>query len=327
MERERDCWAEWLAERRFGGDEEMRRRGFEELAWCRDRVLDNAQLAGGEIVLDVGCGEGLIGFGALERGADTVVFTDISQDLLDFCREAAGNLGALDRCRFLQAPADDLAALGSNSVDILTTRSVLIYVVDKKSAFNEFARVLRSGGRISLYEPINRFAKREADTWFGYDMSAIPDISRKLRAVYEALQPPDTDPMLSFDERDLIDLAEQAGFFPIHLRFEAEITPVEPRTWSGFLNHAGNPRIPTIAETIQQALSAGEQTQLAAHLRPSSRKAEARGGWQAPTSTRPNPEALRGTQPRWASRPAKPAYGRTPQPTAEPGVHCLAAAR
>jgi arsenite methyltransferase len=268
VERERDCWAEWLAERRYGGDEDARRRGLEELARCRDKVLDNAQLADEETVLDVGCGEGLIGFGALERRAGTVIFSDISQDLLDFCREAARDLGMLERCRFVQAPADDLAALESNSVDIVTTRSVLIYVADKESAFNEFARVLRSGGRISLYEPINRFAKRDADTWFGYDMSAIPEISQKVRAVYEALQPPDTDPMLNFDERDLVDLAEQAGFFPINLRLEAEITPVEPRTWSGFLNQAGNPRIPTIGETMQQALTPDEQNQLTAHLRP-----------------------------------------------------------
>jgi predicted TPR repeat methyltransferase len=65
----RDCWAEWLAERRFGGDHEVRERFLAELQKTRDKVLDNAQLAHGETLLDVGCGDGLIAFGALERGA------------------------------------------------------------------------------------------------------------------------------------------------------------------------------------------------------------------------------------------------------------------
>src|SRR5438105_9684995 len=99
----------------------------EELVPVRDRVLDGAGLAQGESLLDVGCGEGLIGFGALERGAGHVVFSDISQDLLDFCRETAGALGLSDRCSFLKAPAHELVGLAGGSVDVVATRSVLIY--------------------------------------------------------------------------------------------------------------------------------------------------------------------------------------------------------
>ena len=42
---------------------------LEQLAAVRDKVLDRADLRPGETLLDVGCGNGLIGFGALERGA------------------------------------------------------------------------------------------------------------------------------------------------------------------------------------------------------------------------------------------------------------------
>jgi len=38
-----------------------------------------------------------------------VIFSDISQDLLDHCREAASAEGLLERCRFVLAPADCLA--------------------------------------------------------------------------------------------------------------------------------------------------------------------------------------------------------------------------
>jgi hypothetical protein len=74
--------------------------------------------------------------------------------------------------------------------------------------------------------------------------------------------------MLSFDERDLIDLAEQAGFFPIQLDLEARFTPLEARGWEGFVNSAGNPLIPTVAEAMQQALTPDEQERFTAHLRP-----------------------------------------------------------
>src|SRR5947209_3372070 len=107
---------------------------LEHLAGVRDKVLDRAAFTAGESLLDVGCGEGLIGFGALERGAGHVVFSDISQDLLDFCRETAGALGLSDRCSFLKAPAHELVGLAGGSVDVVATRSVLIYVGEKEGA-------------------------------------------------------------------------------------------------------------------------------------------------------------------------------------------------
>lgn len=267
MTAKKDRWAEWLATRRFGGDANVRAEFTEKLLERRDRVLRNARLAAGDTLLDVGCGEGLIAFGALERGAE-VVFTDVSRDLLELCQEAAAELGVLDRCRFVQAPADDLSEVADASVDVVTTRSVLIYVRDKAAAFREFRQVLRPGGRVSLYEPINRFAS-ERDGFFGpYDLRAIPEIAAKLNAVYDVLQPPDTDPMLDFDERDLVRLAEEAGFYPLDLHYEAEIRPVDARPWDAFCKQAGNPQIPTLGEAMAKALTDDEQRALTAALRP-----------------------------------------------------------
>src|SRR5437660_486600 len=146
--RERDVWAEWLAEHRHGGDSEVRREMLEKLGGVRDKVLDRAGFVAGERLLDVGCGEGLIGFGALERGAGHVVFSDISQDLLDVCRETADALGVSDRCSFVKAPAHELSDLADASVDVLTTRSVLIYVAEQGRDFREFFRLVRTAGQV-----------------------------------------------------------------------------------------------------------------------------------------------------------------------------------
>jgi ubiquinone/menaquinone biosynthesis C-methylase UbiE len=238
-----------------------------ELVPVRDKVLDRAGLVEGETLLDVGCGEGMIDFGALERGVGHVVFSDISDDLLDFCREAAQALGVSERCSFVKAGAADLAGVEDASVDVVTTRSVLIYVPEKAQAFAEFFRVLKPGGRFSCFEPINRFCMEERTQGFwGYPSDGLSDLAQRVEQVYAEIQPPD-DPMLDFDERDLIKLAEQAGFFPIELELQAEIRAIEPRPWDAFLHSSGNPKIPTIAEAMDQALSPEERERFAAHLR------------------------------------------------------------
>ena len=260
----RDCWAEWLLRTRFPEDPELRKRATTMLGTTRGRVLDQAELAEGETLLDVGCGDGLIAFGAIERGAGLVIFSDISQDLLDESRRLAEDTGVLDRCRFVLAPADDLHEVADESVDVVTTRSVLIYVDDKARAFREFHRVLRPGGRVSLFEPINRLNR------FGraYDTEPVRMLEDRIRGVFDALQPPDTDPMLNFDDRDLVEHAERAGFARVRLTLEVETQPPEPMPWASFLDTAWNPKIPTLREVMEDVLTVEERERYEAHMRP-----------------------------------------------------------
>lgn len=272
-----DRWADWIRTRRTGGDAANETRMLEQLAVVRDRVLDNAELMPGETLLDVGCGNGLIGFGGLERGAGEVVFADISRPLLDDCRQLAAAADLLDRCRFVEAAAEELTGIDEASVDVVTTRSVLIYVEDKERAFREFHRVLRPGGRLSLFEPINRFGmEKRRETW-GFELDGVRELMAKVNAVFEAIQS-ESDPMLDFDERDLLQQVEAAGFFPIRLHYEAEITPHEPRRWETFLHSSWNPKVPTLDEALDQALASEERAALVAELRPLVE--EGRGVWR-----------------------------------------------
>lgn len=257
----------------------MRERALAGLARVRDRVLDGAELTADDHLLDVGCGEGLIAFGALERGARAVTFTDISTDLLELCREAAASLGVADRCTLVEARAEDLGAIETGSIDVVTTRSVLIYVAGKEAAFREFARVLRPGGRLSLFEPVNRFAASGRRPAFaGYDLGGLDEIAGKLHAVFRRLQPRDSDPMLDFGGYDLVRFAESAGFFPVRLTLEAVVEPLVPRSWDGFLQTSGNPNIPTVGEAMDEALTTAERERLTAHLRPLVE--QGRGEWR-----------------------------------------------
>lgn len=266
----KDIWSQWLLERRFGGDPELRRKMFENLNPVRDRVLSHVSLGEGDTLLDVGCGDGLIAFGALEKFENIrVIFSDISQDLLSHVEALVGEMKLQDRCKFVCASADDLSALENGSVDAVTTRSVLIYVSAKQKAFNEFQRLLKQGGQLSIFEPINRFAFPEPPNQFGgYDVTPVADIAQKLEAVYQRLQPPESDPMTEFDERDLVTYAEKAGFSEIHLELQIKVKPHENTDWSAFLHTAGNPKIPTLAEAMRDVLTPAEEEKFTRHLRP-----------------------------------------------------------
>jgi len=88
-QRGQDIWSQWLLQRRFGGDPECLQAVLDHLTPVRDRVLSNAGLGEGEVLLDVGCGDGLIAFGAMEGYETTrAIFSDISQDLLAMAEQA-----------------------------------------------------------------------------------------------------------------------------------------------------------------------------------------------------------------------------------------------
>jgi arsenite methyltransferase len=252
-----DIWSRWLLTRRDPGHAPS-------LSAFRDGVLDRAGLRPDDVVLDVGCGTGLIGFGALERLGPhgRVVFSDISADLLDECRRTAGDD---PRCSFVRASADDLRDIADASVDVVTTRSVLIYCDRKAAAFAEFHRVLRPGGRLSIFEPINRFAEQHRrDGVFGFDESPVDDLLAKLRGQF-----PDADAMIGFDERDLLRWAAEAGFGAVELDYRAQLdVPAPPLTdWAALLRTAPNPLAPTYGEAIAAALTAAERERLEAYAK------------------------------------------------------------
>ena len=274
-----DQWAQWLFQRRHGGDPEMLQAMLSILSQIRDTVLQNARVTQGNILLDVGCGDGLIAFGALplvgERGK--VLFCDISQNLLDHCQALAQQMEVLDRCQFLQASADNLQMIVSNSVHAVTARSVLVYVQDKKQAFREFYRVLKPRGRLSIFEPIPRFTYPEpAHLLCGYDITPIMPIAQKLRAVYERSQSAQAGSMSNFDEYDLLKLLEDVGFTEIYVALQIAVVPgtsettplVQKPNWEAFLKSSLNPLAPTLEEAMHHALTADEAAQFTRYLRP-----------------------------------------------------------
>jgi arsenite methyltransferase len=267
-----DAWARWLLHRRHGGNEEVRGRVVAGLQKVRDRVLHQSRIGEGGVLLDVGAGDGLIALGATELVGPSgrVIFSDVSQPLLDECRSLATSAGVVERCRFVLAGAEDLGPIEDASVDAVTTRSVLIYVADKARAFGEFFRVLRPGGWISLFEPINRLTFPEPrGELIGLDVEPVADLADRIRETWMDATRELNRPMMDFDDRDLMALAEATGFEEIHLELRRELVWADSFAldWEALLASSPNPLAPTWGEVIAEALTPDEARRFEAHVR------------------------------------------------------------
>ncbi len=202
-------------------------------------MLDGAEVKHGQAVADVGAGTGLLTLGAVDRvGSEgDVIALDLSVDALEQLRTntTAPNIS------YLVGQADVLP-LRDASIDAVVTRSVLIYVHDKAEAAREFERVLRPGGRVSLFEPIN---SRNLRLWQAVDLSPLGDLSERLQAWTEAFYANSADPMLNFDEADLERFFTNAGFAEVALELETSEYEVPG---DRYLNQVGAPGRPTVLE-------------------------------------------------------------------------------
>ena len=264
-----DKWAEWLLRKRFGGNEEIYKKTMEFMGGIRDRVLESAQIKEGDTVLDVGCGDGLLAMGALEKVGPNgkVIFSDVSESCIEHCRQfATGN------CEFIVAGVEDLSAIPDASVDAVVIRSVLIYVEDKEKALSEIYRVLKQGGRFSFFEPINSFSAQDKPTdnmtMLGVDLSHIPEIYHKIKAYKETEKSVNT-PMLDFDERDLLAKVKDAGFAKVKMIYEAQIdSTYHQPPYDSILHSAPNPNVLTVHEMLDTVLTADERIAFEDAVRP-----------------------------------------------------------
>lgn len=200
--------------RSAGMDTAARERMQRELTATRDRVLDGTELRPGDRVLDAGCGTGLLAFGALDRigGAGRVIGVDVSADALEELRRLAADLGVSNRLDLQVGSVIDLPVV-SASVDAVVDRSVLIYVDDKRTAAGEYFRVLRHGGRVSIFEPINAEARHE----YPFDLGPMGVLHERVEARKQAETERVCPSMVDFGADDVRRSFDQAGFSSVRI--------------------------------------------------------------------------------------------------------------
>lgn len=123
-----DRWFDWLVRQRFAHLPENERVALaRRLRQVRDRVLQYGGIAPGDRVLDVGCGTGLLAFGAVDRVCPNgrVIGVDISAANVAFCMDMAAREGPSQQMDFVVGDALALPFRNA-SFDVVVCRSVLI---------------------------------------------------------------------------------------------------------------------------------------------------------------------------------------------------------
>jgi SAM-dependent methyltransferase len=140
----RHYWNEVAGPRWVANPEFRERRNQESLAL----LLDCLRLAGGESVLEIGCGAGAVTVPLAkavgERGR--VVAVDISQPMLDVTRRRISDSG-LHNVTLLLGDAQ-VMAFEPAAFDIATSRMGVMFFADPVAAFRNIHGALKPGGRL-----------------------------------------------------------------------------------------------------------------------------------------------------------------------------------
>lgn len=183
----------------FGVDKSWRKKAIKE-------VLKNAPQS--VKIADIACGTGdmIALWQDLAHKTVQIVGVDPSEQMLEIARKK------IKDAKFIKAYAQNLP-LNNDSIDILSISYGIRNVIERKKAFNEFARVLKKGGILLILE----FTKREKggvlawgrDFYLAKILPKIGKFISKNATAYSYL-PDSIDSFLSKDE--LILELENAGF-------------------------------------------------------------------------------------------------------------------
>jgi arsenite methyltransferase len=269
---EEDDWSRWWLPARTSAGRSPHRGENDAIRRVRDRMIELAAPHPDDVGLDVGCGDGVIGFGLLGH-LRKVIFSDISEGLISHCRDIAENWQMAHRSQFVVSDAAKLQHIEDNAVNVVTARSVLCYVSDAAQAITAFHRVLCAGGRMVVFEALNRQSQPSKDvtTLLGFDVSAVSDLVRPVCEVMLTSTASRAATSTIFDEMDLLNWAEQAGFLEAsaHLQLQYVRRPLHGISeWNDFLNFRARPWAYSVGEAIQRSLSSPQADRLEEYVRP-----------------------------------------------------------
>lgn len=271
-----DIWSEWLKERRFGGAEQRAyaMRVYKKLAL---QIVSKAKISKSATVLDIGAGDGLVGLTALTKlgPGGKLILSDISEAALEIPKKIFKQKKTRDsRVEFLIASVENLSPLPDSSIDRVVMRSVLLYVDDKQSAFNEMFRILKHGGRAAIMEPINqRHAEFGKGLFRGYRLDREPLLS--VKSIIQKIADESNrqlnqtqSTLIGYNEHDLVNLAIGAGFEDIELEYSLNRSSKSRyASWEFFFDSAPNPRAKSLREMMNSILTPEEFIKLESVLK------------------------------------------------------------
>ncbi len=160
--------------------------------------LSSPHPASGQKILDIAGGTGDIAFRLLDHATEingdrstSVIVSDINPDMLAEGKKrfSASPYSAAGRVSFLEANAEDLSAIESNSIDLYTVAFGIRNFTHKDAALREAFRVLKPGGVFACLE----FTPRLSNPLFNavykrWSFGAIPLIGQVVAADRDSYQ-------------------------------------------------------------------------------------------------------------------------------------------
>jgi SAM-dependent methyltransferase len=139
-----------------------------------------AELAPGEVVLDLGSGGGIDVLLSARRVGPTgkAYGLDMTDEMLSLARDNQRQAGVTN-VEFLKGEIEAIP-LPAESVDVVISNCVINLSADKRRALAEAFRVLRPGGRFAVSDVVVRGempaeAKRSLELWIGCVAGALPE--------------------------------------------------------------------------------------------------------------------------------------------------------
>ncbi len=191
-----------------------------------------------------------------------VVALEPAEDSRDELLRYARNLKVEDAITLIDGEADKIP-LDDEAVDVVLTRSVLIYVERKEEAIAEFLRVLRTNGTLVCWEPLSRNGYLRDVGFFNPEtLAGLGDLGTFIHEIAKGRIEKYCSEMIDFTEHDLVDLCWKAGFRDIsmeasrwvHLQTLQGDTPFDAIGWDSWKS----PGLPPEREYLEQHLTADE---------------------------------------------------------------------
>lgn len=158
----------------------------------------------GQLILDLGCGDGAFSELMVEHAAVTLTAADVAEAALVRAR-ARPRLG--DRASFIVVPFDGPLPLPDNAFDLVWAGEVIEHVADTARWLSEVRRVLRPGGELVLSTPNH--------TRLGLAWGGIAPFS-----------PPLGDHLHLYNRAGLAGLLQEFGFDPVEVRAAGRLGPL-----------------------------------------------------------------------------------------------------
>lgn len=194
-----------------------------------------AELAEGEVVLDLGSGGGIdVLLSAKRVGPGGKAYgLDMTDEMLELARRNAAEAGA-ENVEFLKGDIESIP-LPDSSVDVIISNCVINLSADKRRVLAEAYRVLKPGGRFAVSDVVVRGeipweVRGSMELWVGCVAGALEEreFESLLREV--GFEEPSLEPTRVYEPEDARAFLEEAG-----LDVDAFTEAVDGRIMSAFV--------------------------------------------------------------------------------------------